>query len=110
MAPSLSFVFGRDDDHIDLCAARLSEALGVAFTMRDSDYWGGAYYLARDIDGLAAECRLHRNADHYDGRPIFPEYEGAGLLFHAHDVQDEARVAAAAVSAGFRLLARSARR
>ncbi|MEO1292790.1 MAG: hypothetical protein AAFV62_08175 [Pseudomonadota bacterium] len=94
-------VFGRTIDDLEESAARLSEQLGVALEGRDSDYWGGDYYLARSVAGVAEECRLHRNTDLYGGEPIFSEYSAAQLLLHVHGAEEPDRIADMARAAGF---------
>ncbi|MGD1871040.1 MAG: hypothetical protein ACFB0F_16325 [Neomegalonema sp.] len=106
MSDRLTLVFARKADDLELSAERLSTALGIRFVRRDSDYWGGDYHLARNIDGIAAECRLHVNADFYDGAPIFSEQPDATLMLHFHESENEARIVAAATEAGFELRAR----
>lgn len=85
-----TIIYGATSDDVYACHDALAPRFAFDFAMRDSEYWGGDYFLVRSAAPFAETLKLHRNRDVYDGTPILRGYGPCGVLLHCEGVQDAA--------------------
>ncbi|WP_050927496.1 hypothetical protein [Aestuariivita boseongensis] len=106
---ALHLRFARQNAELLATAEQLAQALSLTFELRDSSYWGGEYYLARDATPFARTLRLHRNTDIVDGTAIFKDCDSSDVILHADDVAFEQGLSDALRAAGLHAVYRSPR-
>lgn len=97
------YLYASHEAPLDGLARRLSERLGIAFQERDSDYWGGLYFLARGSD-VAELLQLHSNSAGIDGGPVLSDYAEWATLLHVTNPSDPDGLRPLLIAEGFALL------
>ena len=97
-------MYGLDCDDLDQARVTVEAALSVGFELRDSLYWGGAYYLARAPE--YGKIAIRSNLNTFTGKLGEPESPGSRFLVAVSEPPDPDLVKERLVGAGLQFLRR----
>jgi hypothetical protein len=96
--------YGLDCDDLEQARATVEGALSVPFGLRDSLYWGGAYYLARAPE--YGKMAIRPNLNTFTGKLGEPESPGSRFIVAVSEPPDPDLVRERLVGAGLQFLRR----
>ncbi len=85
MNPLPYYLFGIREDNLDKAKKLVADVLGIEFSLHDSTYMCGDYFLAEDVGG--GSFVLQKNFDPSDGEWTERKFKDFPILLYVNECQ-----------------------